>query len=47
MDAPSLKCFGRGEVAARVDPGFADLSVEVTSVLDEAAVDVDPRDSLP
>ena len=45
MDAPSLKFFGTGDVAARVEAGFVDLRVELTSVLDEVAVDVDPRES--
>lgn len=45
MDAPSWYARGYGEDAARVEPGLADFTV-ATSVLDEAAVEVEPRGSL-
>ena len=46
IDAPSPYPRGYGDEAARVDAGFTDFTV-ATSVFDDAAVEVDPRVSLP
>lgn len=48
MEVPS-KGFGYGDVAVRVEPGFGvvDFKVVAMSVLEEVAVEVDPRVSLP
>lgn len=45
IDAPSPRLLGYGDGAPRVDAAFVDFIVDATSVLDEVAVDVDPRPS--
>ena len=47
IDAPSARLLGYGEGAPRVDAALVAFAVELTSVLDEVALDEEPRPSLP